>query len=449
MGDEVSPGKVIEGDKSMEEGENIGGNGKNLTQELEYHLLSYKEQINEIIIVSRVKGSQQLAIKVGEIYRKMMINFPIVSKDECPGCIFLQNDIKEVKVKNSALETKNKELIAICREREKSQLVLEQKFEKLSRNIEEETREIRKEREIHQKRYQEMEEKTLRYEKETREIVLKKQLESKKDDKMEEKIISIEKKTDILLNTMKIGKQQQQEKPKVEIPTLVIDTTAVEGANTYRDVLRKNLKELTDTKPIDVRIVKPNRLVLKMENKEELKNLAEKIEKNEKMLNLGSVRIIKELKNKLILFGIPEEIGENELMEELKSLEELKSREIRILKFFKGRKDILHAIIQVDNYTREILLKKKRILVDLVPVRIGEYKEIKRCYRCQSYGHLSYDCKQEIKCAICQGQHDTRTCTETEATCCYCKENNNHRSDSFQCQYYIEQKMRILKPSNE
>lgn len=36
--------------------------------------------------------------------------------------------------------------------------------------------------------------------------------------------------------------------------------------------------------------------------------------------------------------------------------------------------------------------------------------ELKRCHRCQKFGHLAWSCNEQAKCGHCSGQHEQRHC---------------------------------------
>jgi hypothetical protein len=52
------------------------------------------------------------------------------------------------------------------------------------------------------------------------------------------------------------------------------------------------------------------------------------------------------------------------------------------------------------------LLVGQRYIGSVEPYRV----ELKRCHRCQRFGHLAWSCKERVKCGHCSGQHDQRHC---------------------------------------
>jgi len=56
----------------------------------------------------------------------------------------------------------------------------------------------------------------------------------------------------------------------------------------------------------------------------------------------------------------------------------------------------------------------------------------KRCFSCQSFGHLAWNCKGKKRCGHCCGEHDKRECPpNTTAKCVDCSK--SHPTDSAEC----------------
>lgn len=84
------------------------------------------------------------------------------------------------------------------------------------------------------------------------------------------------------------------------------------------------------------------------------------------------------------------------------------------------------------------LLDRKRLCVDFDRYRVVEYVQIVRCFRCQSYGHMSSCCSGTQTCPRCAGEHRLADCTITTESCANClrevsEADANHRVDSTDC----------------
>ena len=65
-----------------------------------------------------------------------------------------------------------------------------------------------------------------------------------------------------------------------------------------------------------------------------------------------------------------------------------------------------------------------------------------QCFKCQGYGHMANECKNEAKCRVCGQNHNSRDCTENTPKCVNCQ--GQHRSDDKSCPKMVE-KQNILK----
>lgn len=76
---------------------------------------------------------------------------------------------------------------------------------------------------------------------------------------------------------------------------------------------------------------------------------------------------------------------------------------------------------------------------------IVEDFNMKKCYKCQAYGHLAVNCTNRIYCGSCTGNHYTRECQAEESKCINCLDANNkyktnyntqHSTSSYNCPCY-------------
>lgn len=240
---------------------------------------------------------------------------------------------------------------------------------------------------------------------------------------------------------------------KDEAPVLVIDTISENGALSFRDVLVKNKSNLGKHNIKDLIIPKQNRLIIKMNNQAELDNLQQAISKERELADLAQIKISKQRKNRLILFGVPPGLSDVEFIKEIESVENIEGHEIEIIKKFKNERsgnDNTNYIIDVDNYTKGVLLERGKIIINYNRIRIGNYVNITRCFRCQRYDHVAQGCKNRVVCGGCSGEHDTRECKNKDnEKCANCKTERHHRSDSKTCPTFAAYKKDKLNQNKD
>ena len=95
-------------------------------------------------------------------------------------------------------------------------------------------------------------------------------------------------------------------------------------------------------------------------------------------------------------------------------------------------------------------MERKRICINFERVRVVEYIQIVRCFKCQQFGHRSNNCEKEQVCPKCAGNHTERECKSLEIKCnnCYFGEaelDTNHRADSIDCESYKSYRANIIR----
>ena len=120
-----------------------------------------------------------------------------------------------------------------------------------------------------------------------------------------------------------------------------------------------------------------------------------------------------------------------------------------------GRK--FHQIVaRVSGDIRKAIKKNRdKIFADLTTYRVVDRFYIKRCNKCQKFGHYEKDCENEARCGYCCGAHSTTDCTENPEKnhelykCINCKDAGKnpekHSALWHKCPTYIEMQKKMKK----
>ena len=105
----------------------------------------------------------------------------------------------------------------------------------------------------------------------------------------------------------------------------------------------------------------------------------------------------------------------------------------------KNNDQIGRATIAVSNRIREYIDScNDRLYLGNGTCKAHDSFHVKRCYKCQQYGHISENCKHSSACGYCGGSHETRNCNTknnpSAASCVNCK-NSNVKTYSDNCQH--------------
>ena len=124
----------------------------------------------------------------------------------------------------------------------------------------------------------------------------------------------------------------------------------------------------------------------------------------------------------------------------------------------KEKPGLFKAVIRVsEDIRKRIKTNGNRLFVGETSCPVYDRFFVKRCARCQSFHHFINDdggCKKAQVCALCTGNHDTRTCRtdEDQYKCVNCFNSNkdefSHATFSPDCACYIEEQEKIRKSIN-
>ncbi|KZR98073.1 Uncharacterized protein APZ42_006689, partial [Daphnia magna] len=80
------------------------------------------------------------------------------------------------------------------------------------------------------------------------------------------------------------------------------------------------------------------------------------------------------------------------------------------------------AAVRDDSLSRNKIHTRYK-LIKIVPIDAN--REVRRCYKCNNYGHTSSHCKAPAPtCGKCSSNHDSRSCNASTFKCPNCKKNH-------------------------
>ncbi|GBO18923.1 hypothetical protein AVEN_46084-1, partial [Araneus ventricosus] len=98
----------------------------------------------------------------------------------------------------------------------------------------------------------------------------------------------------------------------------------------------------------------------------------------------------------------------------------------------KERNGRSHCIVQATPIAFAALLSLRKLSLGWTSHSVKEHLNIKRCFKCQSYGHLQKECKRKnFYCAYCGFEHHTNSCNSRASCCANCWEENAKRRAGF------------------
>ena len=119
-----------------------------------------------------------------------------------------------------------------------------------------------------------------------------------------------------------------------------------------------------------------------------------------------------------------------------------------------GEKKFHQVVLRVSEDIRKVIKSNNnKLFADLTAYRVVDRFYVKRCNRCQKFGHYEKDCECDERCGYCAGEHLTVNCREVAAEdhenhkCINChekgKDPHKHSAMWYKCPTYIEMQKKM------
>lgn len=184
------------------------------------------------------------------------------------------------------------------------------------------------------------------------------------------------------------------------------------------EMTKKDIKDTIDVSKLRVGITKMKKasggaIVVGCKDK----NQAE-ILKNKVTSDLGKKYVIQDSKKKKLkikIFDVQKEDcqKEQEFWEKIEEQNELMKNSIQgkiVHKSVYGKDQRSTIIAEVDAKTYEVMLEEGKVKIGWNICTVQEYIGILRSYKCSGYYHFAKECKNNLTCGNCAGEHATKEC---------------------------------------
>lgn len=160
---------------------------------------------------------------------------------------------------------------------------------------------------------------------------------------------------------------------------------------------------------------------------------------DEKLTADYNVRGLKSIQPKVRIVGITQMLEEKEFVHYLRAQNRSLFPDDSACSFIKlspvkSNNKTFQATISVDAGTYRRLISSKRVMIGFDSCMVYDAISVLRCFKCNSFHHISANCSNSISCPVCAGPHDLKDCKSSVRQCCNCislknKKNLNIKTD--------------------
>ena len=118
---------------------------------------------------------------------------------------------------------------------------------------------------------------------------------------------------------------------------------------------------------------------------------------------------------------------------------------IHVIKPLKNKPTVFQILASVSPVLRDGLrIHKDKVVIGLLPCKIYDRKQVRRCNNCQKFGHFAKECPtlDDPKCGKCGEDHRTDSCSSENRKCINCVRGNlpdtNHAAFYYKCPCVIK-----------
>lgn len=248
--------------------------------------------------------------------------------------------------------------------------------------------------------------------------------------------------------SFKLAQKQAEKPPRHVITVYPNEDSQIKSSEETKQVVMASVTPQAEKLKIrNVKKINNNGILIEAATEGDLTNMMRCEKLNAAGLKIG---LPPKRKPRMIISDIPKDLEDNELLSaiRLQNLEQYsaaKFSESFNLSFKTGdrTRSTVNWVVEVSPEVRDIFIKGGRVFIGWHACYVRDFTTVSRCYKCQSFGHVSKYCRAQVEtCGHCGVDgHCFSTCPNTnkQPTCVNCKrakKPHEHSSRSKQCPAY-------------
>lgn len=232
---------------------------------------------------------------------------------------------------------------------------------------------------------------------------------------------------------------------------LVYPTTEIGASNDTLTYVKKKLNPSDHSISIQhVKLIKNGGLAIVVDDKEQANKICDELNKTERLKCS-----VKHKRNPYIkIKAVPQSTSDEQIVNAIKNMHScsrLNEADPKVVYKTRISKDRSHVVVQLCTLLWQEMVKTGYLSMDWERYKVVNEVPIKRCYKCQQFGHVSGNCSGALTCSFCAGNHSVYECKSISTTgrCSNCMKNrskidDNHPAYSVECPLYQKISTRLV-----
>ncbi|GBL92071.1 hypothetical protein AVEN_47848-1 [Araneus ventricosus] len=204
-----------------------------------------------------------------------------------------------------------------------------------------------------------------------------------------------------------------------------------------RKLLQKEVDPLEEKiKFKEIRSIRNKGLAIDFATDEQAERLIKKLERKEELQAAVEARKFEKRNPRCIIYDVPTATSDESVLKATEAATSFEASNFTISFRTRDRGDKSHCVIQAKSEAFTTLMSCKKLAIGWSRHSVKEHLNIKRCCRCQSYGHLQKDCRRKnFYCALYGFEHHNKACHSRAPCCANCWEESTKRGTGFRVDY--------------
>ncbi|GBO23143.1 hypothetical protein AVEN_19060-1 [Araneus ventricosus] len=223
-----------------------------------------------------------------------------------------------------------------------------------------------------------------------------------------------------------------------------------------RKLLQQEVNPLEEQIHIqEVRNIRNKGLAIDIASEEQADKLISKLANKEELQSSVEAKKFSRKNPRCIIYDVPVGTSEEELKSAIEVATGCEATNFTLSFRTRERKGRSHCVVQTTPSAFAALIALRKLSLGWTRHSVKEHLNIKRCFKCQSYGHLQRECKRKnYYCAFCGFEHHTNSCNSRFPCCANCWEENakrragfrvDHPADATCCQVYQKEVLKYKR----